>query len=70
MAYFAAHYEKPAQVCRDAVTGANVYVVVAGFRYGSPVRDEPQHSYTDDLFTDTEHGDRQQRFRAGCAAPG
>ena len=47
MADFPAADQVPAEMCRERVRGCEVYVGVLGTRYGSPVRDQPDVSYTE-----------------------
>jgi len=57
MADFPAADQPPAHVCVDRVLSCEVYVGVLGTRYGSPVWDKPEVSYTELEFdTATEAG--------------
>jgi len=47
MEYFTSRDMKPAAYCRAKVVDCNVFVGLLGFRYGSPVRDEPDKSYVE-----------------------
>jgi tetratricopeptide (TPR) repeat protein len=63
MAYFTARDSKPVQYCRDQVRGCDVYVGLIGLRYGSPVCDQPEVSYTELEFdTATEAGIQRLMF--------
>ena len=57
MADFPAADQVPAGLCAERVRSCDVYVGVLGSRYGSPVRDRPEVSYTELEFgTATEAG--------------
>ena len=47
MAYFTARDNKPAEYCQERVRGCDVYVGLIGLRYGTPVRDQSEVSYTE-----------------------
>jgi hypothetical protein len=50
MAYYTASDLPPAQLDRDNVARADIYLLVAGFHYGSPVHERPELSYTEHEF--------------------
>ena len=69
MADFAAVSQPPARECAEMVHGCDVYVGVLGTRYGSPVRDQPEVSYTElEFHTATEAGLDRLMFLLDTAA--
>jgi hypothetical protein len=47
MAYFGAGSRPPARVCRERVLSADIFVLIAGFRYGTTLPNQTHISYTE-----------------------
>ena len=70
MAYFSAADDKPSDYCQKLVRSCDVYVGLIGLRYGSPVRDRPDVSYTELEFdTATDAGMPRLIFMLDDTAP-
>ncbi|WP_439384488.1 FxSxx-COOH system tetratricopeptide repeat protein [Amycolatopsis lexingtonensis] len=50
MSSFTARDATPEQLDREMLAEADIYVLIAGFRYGMPVRDRPEVSYCEQEF--------------------
>lgn len=47
MAYFTSADRLPSELCRERVESSDIYIAAIGFKYGSPVREDPSISYTE-----------------------
>lgn len=71
MSYLTAGEDSPAQMSHVAVRLADLYVAIVGFRYGTPVRDRPELSYTELEFNEaTETGKPRFIFLLGAETIG
>jgi hypothetical protein len=70
MADFPSADQPSAELCAERVRGCDVYVGLLGTRYGSPVRDKPEVSYTELEFdTATAAGLARLMFLLDTASP-
>lgn len=65
MADFPATSQASAQECIERVRGCDVLVGVLGTRYGSPVRDQPDVSYTELEFRTATEADKHRGVSSG-----